>query len=81
MMFANENKTNKIETGRAFLIIHTEYSGHIRKDLKLHRIIAQRPTPSPLPPPPPPKRNRADTSKAPLRITETETPSVVGHLA
>ena len=44
MMFANENKTNKIETGRAFLIIHTEYSGHIRKDLKLHRIIAQRPT-------------------------------------
>ena len=51
MMFANENETNKIETGRAFLIIHTEYSGNIRKDLKLHRIIAQRPTPSPLPPP------------------------------
>ena len=50
MMFANENETNKIETGRAFLIIHTEYSGNIRKDLKLHRIIAQRPTPSPLPP-------------------------------
>ena len=56
MMFANENKTNKIETGRAFLIIHTEYSGNIRKDLKLHRIIAQRPTP---PPPPPPPRQSA----------------------
>ena len=54
MMFANENKTNKIETGRAFLIIHTEYSGHIRKDLKLHRIIAQRPT---QPSPPLPRQN------------------------